>query len=223
MSVSIAREDGAAMVMVIMAIGLIASLAVALLLTSSSEVIIASHFRDQRVGFYAAEAIAERVLNDLAAADWNAVIVGAVRSTFIDGPPAGTRTVHGGTSIDLVRAVNLANCQKSTACTVSELDAVTAQRPWGVNNPRWQLFGYGRMRDLLPSSAIDVPWYAILLAGDDPAHAADVIAVRAEAFGPRGAHAVLELIVARADPADSDYNDPSGGSAVKILSWREVR
>src|SRR5205814_724562 len=140
------------------------------------------------------EAIAERVLNDLAAADWTAVVVGAVRSTFIDGPPVGTRTVHAGTSIDLVRAVNLANCQKSTACTVSELDAVTAQRPWGVNNPRWQLFGYGRMRDLLPSSAIDVPWYAILLAGDDPAHAADVIAVRAEAFGPRGAHAVVALL-----------------------------
>ena len=63
-----------------------------------------------------------------------------------------------------------------------------------------------------------------------------VIAVRAEAFGPRGAHKVIEMTIARTDTAvfgaggqisvfgdAQDYNNGVGQAGVRILSWREVR
>jgi hypothetical protein len=217
------REDGVAMVMALMAIGLLTSLGLALLLASSSEVIMAGHFRDQRAALYAAEAIVARAMSDVAAApDWTMLIDGAARSTFVDGPAGGTRTLQDGTALDLVKVVNLANCQKSSACAASDLTAVTAQRPWGVNNPRWQLYAYGPLRDMLSPGAVDSPWYVVLLVGDDPLAADDVIAMRAEAYGPTSAHTVVELTAARIT-ANSDYNVGVGPSAVRILSWREVR
>jgi hypothetical protein len=218
------REDGAALVMAMMALSLFTSLGLALLLTSSSEVIIAAHFREQRTGFYAAEAIVERAMNDLVhVPDWSALVDGSILSTFVDGPANGTRVLTDGTAIDLVQAVNMANCQKPIACTASDLDAVTPQRPWGRNNPHWRLYAYGPLRDMLSPGKIDSPWYLLLLVGDDPARADEVVAVRAEAFGPRNAHAVLELTVARVERPNSDYNGETGRSAVRVLSWREVR
>ena len=46
-----------------------------------------------------------------------------------------------------------------------------------------------------------------------------VVAMRAEAFGPNGAHTVIEATVARPDESDSGIA-PAG---VRVLSWREVR
>ena len=141
----------------------------------------------------------------------------------------------------------MANCQQVDPCSDAQMDANTAERPWATNNPRWRPYAYGKLSDMLPASdTINSPYFVLLMVADDPSETdgnpskdgitpcppnqtvgcnpgTGVLALRAEAFGPRGAHAVLELLVARADPADSDYNDPSGGSAVKILSWREVR
>src|SRR5947199_3824178 len=44
----------------------------------------------------------------------------------------------------------MANCQKVTNCTPAELQAATNERPWGLNNPTWQLFAYGKVNDILP-------------------------------------------------------------------------
>ncbi|MBI3490546.1 MAG: hypothetical protein HY047_01920 [Acidobacteria bacterium] len=130
-----------------------------------------------------------------------------------------------GSVLDLAQTVNMANCHKVTPCSEAEMNAATDARPWGANNPRWTLFAYGRLRDLLPAGAIDSPFYVIVLVGDDPAEndsdptkdgvagnpGAGVLALRAEAFGPGGTHKVVELTVARAD------------GAIRALSWREIR
>src|SRR5262249_48646369 len=119
----LARDDGAAMLMVVMAIGLIAALSVSLLLTSSSDVMVAAAFRAQRQGFYAADVMIERALIEIAAApDWDAVAAGAIQSSFDDGP-IGARTLDDGIAIDLAEAVNLAACEKKSACTVTDLHA----------------------------------------------------------------------------------------------------
>ena len=71
----IRRDDGMAMVMAMAATLLTSALGVALVLATSSEAVIASNFRDQAAGAYAAEAAVERALDDLAAAgNWNAVL-----------------------------------------------------------------------------------------------------------------------------------------------------
>ena len=223
----IRRDDGVAMMMAMAAALLTSALGVALVLATSSEAVIASNFRDQAEGAYAAEAAMERALDDLAAVDnWNAVLNGTVRSTFVDGAPDGTRILGDGSTIDLGQVVNMADCGRIQPCSDADMDAVTAQRPWGPNNPRWQLYAYGRLKGLLPNEAIDSPYYVSVLVGDDPSetdarpledgHAAGagILVLRAESFGPRGVHMSVEMTVAR--PA-------TGQSGLRVLSWREVR
>jgi hypothetical protein len=211
------RNEGAAMVMVVMAVGLISTLSLGLLLTSASDVRAAAYFREQRTGFYAADAMLERALLDIeAVADWTALGDGIVPSTFVDGSADGTRTVDG-TTIDLRAVVNMSDCQKTADCTDAELDAVTSTRPWGANNPRWQLYAYGAMRDLLPAIMVEPGWYVVSMVARDPLRSDRAIALRAEAFGPRHAHGVVEADVARLG-SEPDYND-----GVAIASWREVR
>jgi hypothetical protein len=214
-----ARDTGAAMVMVVMAIGLLAALSASLLLTSSSDVMVAASFRNQRAGFYAADAMIERAMIDIASTpEWTALTAGTARSSFVDGPPGGTRTLDDGTAIDLAETINMAGCHKKSTCTTADLQALSAERPWGANNPQWQLYAYGWLRDMLPGE-LESPWYVTLMIAGHPLRVGNAILVRAEAFGPRNAHNIVELGAARSDD-DSDYND---GIAPRILSWREVR
>ena len=92
------------------------------------------------------------------------------------------------------------------------MDAVTEERPWGANNPRWQLYAYGPLSSLLPDGSIRSDFYGVVMAADDPSEndgnplldgtdtgnpGTGVLALRAEAFGPRGAHTIIETTVAR--------------------------
>ena len=78
------------------------------------------------------------------------------------------RALADGSTIDLGEQVNLANCQKAAACSAAEMNAVTADRPWGANNPRWTLLAYAPLSALLPDTSLGPPAYVIVLVGDDP-------------------------------------------------------
>lgn len=255
---NIRREDGIALVVALMVTMLLTALGTALVLTTSSETIISASFRNAGEAVYAADAVVERAMDDLlTVSDWNALLNGSVQSAFIDPPPGGQRTLPDGSTLDLAQAINMANCQQTTTCSDGDMNAVTTERPWGANNPRWELYAYGSLSDMLPADTIDSQYYVILMVGDDPSetdndplhdgNSADanpgtgVLAMRAEAFGPRGAHKVVEVTVARTgtteperrDTAQGDQdvvNDPRQGhsnsvgqAGVRILSWREVR
>ena len=219
-------EHGFALIVALLATGLLSALGVALVLTTTAETRIAGNFRVAQQTLYAADAAVERAIDDLRQVpDWNALIGGGVLSSFVDGPPGGIRRLDDGSAIDPAEAVNVANCQTTVACSDADMNAVTEDRPWGPNNPRWTLFAYGRLRDLLPAQALEVPQYVVVMAADDPgetdndpardaisgAPGAGIVALRAEAFGPFGAHKVVELTVAR------------GEHGLRVLSWREMR
>ena len=228
-------EHGMALLVAMMAMLLLMALGAALVLTTSSEVIIAGNFRNSREGLYAMEAVLERSLGDVQTMPgWNPVLDGMLQSAFVDGTPGGSRTLPDGSAIDLGQVINMANCRKSTACSTTDLDAVTMDRPWGANNPRWQLYAYGRLSAMMPTGTINSPYYVMVMVGDDPSEndnnplqdgvgpsnpGAGVLAMRAEAFGPPGAHMAIEVTVARIDAADLE----SGRAGVRILSWRELR
>lgn len=220
------RERGIALIIVLLAMALMSALGVALVLATVAETHISAGFRRSHEALYAAEAGATRAIDDMrAVADWSTFPSGTVLSSFVDGAAGGTRRLDDGTVLDLTQAMNLANCQKSASCSVGDMNAVTDDRPWGANNPRWKLFAFGPLRAMLPSGAIRSPYYVVVMIGDDPGEIDDdptidgsppnpgagVIALRSEAFGPGGAHRVVELTVARAGPA------------VRMLSWRELR
>ena len=48
------------------------------------------------------------------------------------------------------------------------MNANTSGRPWGANNPRWKLYAYGNLNDMLPTGTINSPYYVVLFVGDDP-------------------------------------------------------
>ena len=127
--------------------------------------------------------------------------------------------------VDLSTLVSLARCHKTTMCSEAEMDAVTSERPWGANNPRWQLYAYGELKKAV--TVAESPHYVVVLVGDDPSETdndplddgggpdnpgAGVLLMRAQAFGPRHAHKTIEIAMAR-----------TGGSRVRLLSWRELR
>jgi len=245
-------ERGMALLVALMAILLVMALGTALALGASVESTITRNFLNSSGALYAADAGLERAVGDLKAiTDWNAVLSGAASSAFADGAPAGIRALSDGRLINLAEVVSLANCRQVTPCTSAAMDASTADRPWGSNNPRWQPFAWGPLSGLLQPDDVEPPFYVVVMVGDDPSEndgdpfvdgaapcppaeagacnpGTDRLAVRAEAFGPFGAHAILELTVARRgagerSPDYTDYNVGGDQADVRILSWRELR
>ena len=229
-------ERGVALVLALMTMVLMMALGAALVLVTSSETMIAANFRAANEALYAADAVFERALGDLGGAPgWKSVLSGGARSPFVDGPPTGVRTLADGSRIDLAEIANTANCQKPVGCSDADLNAKTGDRPWGVNNPRWTPYAYGRLADVAGSPSISSPFYVVAFVGDDASEndgdptrdgvsvggvsnpGLGLLSLRAEAFGPRGAHKVIEATIARID------TPTAGLGGVRILSWREVR
>ena len=204
-----------AIILALMAMLLMSTLGTAVILTTSTESVIAVNFRNAQEGLYAADASLELAIADLdAQPDWNAVLDGQTPSVFVDGPPLGSRRLSDDAPLDLGQMVTVLN---------------SAQRPWGPNNPVWRLFVYGPLSALFPDHPIDSAFYVVVMVADDPAendddplrdgHTAEnagsgVLVLRAEAFGPRGTHQAVEATIAR--PA----TQPLGA---RLLSWRQVR
>jgi hypothetical protein len=211
-----------AVIVALMAMMLMTALGMSLVLTTTSETMISGNFRAGGEALYAADAVLERSMDDLLTIpDWNKLLDGSMQSGFIDGPPSGERTLPDGTKVNLGEVLSFANCEKPTTCSDTDMNAYTEMRPWELNNPRWQLFAYGNVADLLPTGTINSPFYVVVLIGDDPSDndntplidggpdpnggtnwGRGVIALRAEAFGPRGSHKIVEMTIAKTDTTE---------------------
>jgi type IV pilus assembly PilX-like protein len=218
------RAEGVVLVVALLLTLMLSVLGAAFALVMSSEAVIAENFRNGQEALHAAEAATERAIGDLdALASWDPALDGTERSTFVDGLPSGSRTLPGGSVLDLMQVSNLANCHKTTSCTASEMDASTADRPWGPNNPRWQLFLYGWLRDVAGPDLIKSAYYIVVLVGDDPSETdndpsrdsrspdpgAGVVVLRSHAFGPRGVRKTIEVTISR-----------SSSGHVRVIAWR---
>jgi hypothetical protein len=219
------NESGFAILLAMMSMLIMSTAGLALVLGTSIETMIARNFRDGTAAIYAAESVAIRILADLEhESDWTAIVSGSGRAGFFDGDGSGARTLGDGSTIDLTSIVNAWNCGKPSTCTDTDLDRVSAERPWGPNNPRWRVYACGALADLAGTPSA---FYVVLLAADDPLETdgnpladgigADnpgrgVLILRGEAFGPGGTHRVVDLTVSR-----------DAGSSVRVRSWRLVR
>jgi hypothetical protein len=212
----IGNERGIALVVALMSMMLLTALGLGLVLTTTSETIIASNYRDNSEALYAADAGVERVMQDLLTIpDWNRILTGIEQSAFVDGAPGGTRALPDGSTIDLTAATNMLNCAKVSTCTNAEMDAWTSERPYTTNNPRWRLFAYSPLADIIETGTVLSPMYVAVWIADDPgetdnnpladggtANGRGVLLMRAEAFGPAGAHSIIEVTVARTDTTE---------------------
>lgn len=197
-------EHGVALVIVMMTITLLTALGAALTLATVTETAIAANYRDAAEALYAAEGAVEFVMQELAdVADWRDVIAESGRSAFVDGPAGGIRTV-GAVTLDLTHATQ-------------DVNAIATPAPGAASQPS-VLYAFGRFQDLVASSRSRSRIYiAVWVAdrsdvpGDDTA-VPDALSVLGQAYGPRGSRRAVEAIVMKAD-----------SSAVRVLSWREVR
>jgi hypothetical protein len=171
---------------------------------------------------YAADAAVERVMQDLLTVpDWNNVLNGTTTSSFVDGPASGTRTLPDGSTLNLTQLTNMVTCNKVETCSTSDMDAFTAERPWGTNNPRWKLYAYGPLDQILFGEGINSDMYVVLWVADDPSEqdslplkdgdpntdgtpneGKGVISMLAHAYGPDGTKRVIEVTVSRTDTTE---------------------
>jgi hypothetical protein len=217
-------DRGVALILVLMVMMTLSALAMSLALMVSTESRVTANYRDGIEVLYGAEAGLERVLPDLAAEpDLNRVLAGFAVSTFIDGPP-GLRRLPDGTFADLHALTSVLNCGRPV-CSDDDLNAARDDRPWGMNNPRWRLYGYGP----LPALGVgrgDSRVYTVVWAADDPSEtdgdpstdrAGDEnpgrgrLSLIAHGYGLAGTRRVVEATVAKDD------------GRLRVLSWREIR
>jgi len=205
------REDGAALIIALMATMLLTALGMTLVLSSNTETMISSNYRNSQEALYAADAAVERVVQDLLLIPrWNDILAGnaGVSPTCTGVSPftpvsstlsGFTDTTTSPTVPNTGQQLNLLNA----TCTLQK--ATNTLNLWGANNPVWRLFSYGEMSDVLSSNAIDSNMYMAVWVADDPADndgnpTADTngtLTLHAEAYGPSGTRKVIEVTVAR--------------------------
>lgn len=205
------NERGVALIIVLLSILLMSALALGLATASSVELTVAAAYRDSQATLYAADAALEFVLDDLAREeDWDAVLAGSSRAALVDGPPAGPRNADGRT-IDLGRILDAARRES---------------RPWGANNPVWQLYAYAPASAIVPANGTPWPAYVVVMVADDPSETdgdplvdgggeenpgAGRLNVRAAAFGTSGAIRAVQATIERV-----------GAGAIRVLTWRDL-
>jgi hypothetical protein len=229
------RDRGVALVAALLATLVLAAFGSALVLISVTETGISAYHERATGTFYAADAALERAIADLfALADWNVALSGLATSTLTDGPPSGVRLVWG-TEVDIDALSSDLRCGRREGCGDADMDAFTAERPWGIDNPRWQLYAWGPLSRMTPVSA-DHDAYVLVWIADDAGDtdgnplvdgSADdnpgrgIVQLTAHAYGAGGSRRVLEATVARR--VQDDGQEPNPGVAPRVIVWREVR
>ena len=208
-------EQGTALIIALLSMMLLTALGAAVVMVTNTETMIANNHRNSQEAIYSADAVVERVVQDLLMVPrWNDVLAGSVQSSFIDGDMAVQKTLPGGGKILLCCGGNTATAQLQ-----ADTDGLNL---WGANNPQWKLFAWGPMSEILPGVTVDNPYYVAVWVADDPADAvpdafgnpgavpdnnalADangVLTLHAEAIGPTGTRKVVEVTVARTDSTE---------------------
>ena len=212
-------DSGAALLTALIVMAIVAAMGLGLALTTSLEPLAAANYEANRSARLAAEAGVAIAVHELAGiADWDLVLAGLTGSAALDQGSIDV-DLPDGSRAGLDELTARATCGRPGACQESDRVAFTAERPWGPNNPRWRVFGHGRLDRLVPQGAGLPPVVVVVWVADDPADVdgdplADsgigaggvwrpggcVLAVRAEAFGARFAHCTVVATVARPAP-----------------------
>lgn len=203
-------ERGIALLVTLMAMTLMSALGMALALVTMTETAIAANYREGTEALYAAEAAVGYVMQEVRREpDWSRVLDGKAPSALADGPPDGTRP-FGDTTIDLARETADVN--------------VSGEGVPDAASPAWEPYASGWLDDVLAPATGRSRLYVIVWvadgspAEDEPPPVPRVLAIRGQAYGPRGSRRAVEVTVARS--SESIATERGG---LHMRSWREVR
>ena len=176
-----------------MTITLLTALGAALTLATITETAIAANYREAAEVLYAAEGAVEFVMQELAGVADWSDVIAQPGRSAFVDGPAGGIRTVGAVTVDLTQA------PRDSESSV--------------------LYAFGRFQDLVGSSTDRSPMiYVAVWVADRSAESADDTSVPAAlsvlglAYGPRGSRRAVEAIVMKTE-----------SSAVRVLSWREVR
>ena len=227
-------QRGIALILVILVTSFLSAIGLGLAMIVMMDKLATGNLRGSVAMLYAADAAIELVARDLLQLpDWDLALSGGVTSAIVDGNPSGVRAIPDGGEIDLTSATNQLNCGQASACAAPEMDSSTVERPWGLNNPRWQLYAYGPSGNFV-HFAKPAPSYLALWVADDaregdgdpladaltgaPGHG--VVRIRAEAYGPLGARRAIEAELVRSCLTGAG---PYCVTGIRVQSWQELR
>jgi hypothetical protein len=209
----ISNERGAALITALLATMLLTALGMAVVLVSTTETMITGNYNTSAETLYAADAAIERTVQDLLMAPrWDDLLAGGAvgvaaiskeTSSFTEGSATDLIKLPGGGQAKLCCGSDSLGYQMQVETNTEDI--------WGANNPTWRLYAWGPVQSLLPTSTIDSKEYVAVWVADDPSEGVasgeavpnplkdtnGVLTLRAEAFGPSGAHKVVEVTVAR--------------------------
>lgn len=220
--------------MTLIAVAVFSAIALAMAVTTAVDRLAIANHHDAVALANAADAALNLAIRDLnPVPNWSAVLDGTVRSAFVDGAPGGSRVVPSGQPIDLTILTNRLTCGRDTACSDARIAVSTIDRPWGVNNPRWQLFAFGELPSNGPLARPNP--YVTVWIGDDAGETdgnrlvdgggafgegRHVVRARATAFGPHGGRATIEATFLRRCVVEDDNEWCEPG--IRVQSWRVV-
>lgn len=198
-------DEGAALLVVLLAMLLLSALGTGLLMVAGTERTIASQQRAAIETFYAADAALEHAIAELAEiSQWNDVIDGSVRSRFVEG--STTPILPGNRPASLIEMT-------------AELQARSdARAPGGPDDPRVRLFAYGPLDRLPGADRLGSPAYVAVWVSDDTtetdgnpvADSNRVLAVTARAFGHLGAASGVEAVIERREDLEGGHRAQRG-------------
>jgi hypothetical protein len=224
---------GIALILAILVTSFLTAIGLGLALIVMMDRLATGNLRGSVAMLHAADAVIELAARDLSQLqDWNAALTGQSRSTFIDGAPSGSRSIPGGGTVDLTAATNQLNCGRATSCSDAQMDANSKERPWGPNNPRWRLYAYGPMGNIVqfarPADCYLLVWVADDLREEDGDALADanqdepghgILRLRAEAYGAAGLRRAVAAELARQCLSEAVSCRPR----IRVQSWLELR
>ena len=225
-------QRGIALILVVLATSFLSALGLGIALAVFLDRLASGNLRGSIAMLYAADSGIELAARDLARQDWPSSLSGDMPGSLADGLPGGVRAIPGGGAIDLTGITNMLNCGKATTCTEAQINATSKERPWGANNPRWALFLYGPLTDVVQVFRPAAGYLAVWIADDhreeddDPLADADagdrghgILRVRAEAWGPMGSRRAIAAELARICTPDLGECLPG----IRVQSWQELR
>lgn len=172
------NQRGAALVIAVMSVCLMAALAASLAVMTGTEARIAANYVHATQAGHAAEAALEIGIQELMAQnDWAAVLSGTALSTFTDGAPGGRRGLGDGSVLDL-------------GVLGSEM---------AINSPTWRLFAFGPLSQIQPAEDLRSDGYLVVWVRSGPAEDAGSLALRGEAFGVAGTRRAVEATVRKTE------------------------
>ena len=219
-----------ALITVLLVASLVFVVALGLTLVLTIGQLAARNHRDAAVLHAAADGAIELAADTLAVDDWQAVLGGWQVAAGADGAPDGVRQVDG-TAVDLAAETNLLNCGRRGGCSAGDRAANTIARPWGANNPWWQLYLFGPLSTLAPLQS-PTSTYVLVWVADDSRETDNrpdldggnvpgrhVVRARAMALGRDGARRVVDAELVRVCLEGRPACEPG----IRVQSQREVR